>query len=106
MASKHLRTDFVFAWPTAEVAVMGPEGACNIIFAKEIAEAKDSETLRQEKIQEYKDKFANPYNAASKGYVDAVIPPDETRERLIAAFDIAKSKIPAHKDHKHGCIPL
>jgi len=106
MASKHLRTDFVYAWPTAEVAVMGPEGACNIVFAKEIAEAKDPEAMRKEKVQEYKDKFSNPYHPASKGYIDAVITPDETRAKLIGAFDIARSKVVAHKDHKHGCIPL
>lgn len=106
MASKHLHTDFVFAWPTAEVAVMGPEGACNIVFAKEIAEAKDPDAMRKEKVQEYKDKFSNPYHPASKGYIDAVINPDETRAKLIAAFDIARSKTLVHKDHKHGCIPL
>ncbi|PID30657.1 MAG: methylmalonyl-CoA carboxyltransferase [Candidatus Cloacimonadota bacterium] len=106
MSSKHLRTDFVFAWPTAEVAVMGPEGACNIIFAKEIMESKDPEKTRAEKVAEYKEKFSNPYNPASKGYIDAVIHPDDTRYRIANALNIAKDKKPYIKKHKHGCIPL
>lgn len=106
MSSKHLRTDFVYALPTAEVAVMGPEGACNIIFAKEISTAEDPEKTRQEKIAEYKEKFSNPYKPASKGYIDSVIHPEETREKLIQAFDIASTKEKSKKKHKHGCIPL
>lgn len=106
MASKHLRTDFVYAWPTAEIAVMGPEGACNIIFAKEIAESKDPEKTRQAKINEYKEKYSNPYNAASKAYVDAVITPEETREKIITSFEIAKDKEVTIKQHKHDSIPL
>ena len=106
MSSKHLRADFVYAWPTAEVAVMGPEGACNIIFAKEIAEAKDPEAMRQEKMEEYKEKFSNPYNAASKAYIDSVITPEETRQRVIMALEVCKDKKPMMKEHKHGCIPL
>jgi len=106
MASKHLRTDFVYAWPTAEIAVMGPEGACNIIFAKEISEASDPDKVRQAKINEYKEKYSNPYNAASKAYVDAVITPEETREKIITSFEIAKTKQIVKKQHKHDSIPL
>jgi len=106
MNSRHLRADFVFAWPTAEIAVMGPEGAANIVFRKEIAEAADPEAMRQQKIQEYKDKFANPYVAASKGYIDEVIEPQETRKILLHALQIS-----AHKDiqspaKKHGLPPF
>jgi acetyl-CoA carboxylase carboxyltransferase component len=106
MSSKHLKTDFVFALPTAEVAVMGPESACNIIFAKEIKAAEDPEKVRVQKIEEYKEKFSNPYTPASKGYVDAIIHPEETRSKLIQAFEIASTKTPMQKSHKHGCIPL
>ena len=106
MSSKHLKTDFVYALPTAEIAVMGPESACSIIFAKEIAEANDPETLRAQKIREYTEKFSNPYNPASKGYIDAIIHPGETRSKLIQSFELAKAKKPILKEHKHGCIPL
>ncbi|HQO09261.1 MAG TPA: acyl-CoA carboxylase subunit beta [Clostridiales bacterium] len=106
MASKHLRTDFVYAWPTAEIAVMGAEGACNIIFAKEIAEAKNPDEMKKAKVEEYKEKYSNPYNAASKAYVDAVITPDETRERIIASLELAKHKEKLKKLHKHDSIPL
>jgi len=106
MASKHLRTDFVYAWPTAEIAVMGPEGACNLVFAKEIAEAKNPDEVRKAKIEEYKEKYSNPYNAASKAYVDAVITPEETRDKIIASFELAKTKEKPKKLHKHDSIPL
>ena len=106
MSSKHLNTDFVYAWPTAQVAVMGPEAACNIIFAGEIAAAKNPETVRKQKIAEYTDKFSNPYKPASKGYIDMVIHPDQTRVRLIMAFDMARTKEAVFMKHKHGCIPL
>ncbi|MCG8336374.1 MAG: acyl-CoA carboxylase subunit beta [Proteobacteria bacterium] len=106
MSSKHLKTDFVYALPTAEVAVMGPESACSIIFAKEIREADDPEAVRQQKIEEYKEKFSNPYNPASKGYIDAILHPDETRQKLIQSFELAREKKPVLKKHKHGCIPL
>ncbi len=106
MSSKHLKTDFVYALPSAEIAVMGPESACNIIFAKEIRDAENPEALRQQKIKEYKDKFSNPYNPASKGYIDAIIHPDDTRQKLIQSFEIARKKKPTFKKHKHGCIPL
>ncbi|MBU2513249.1 acyl-CoA carboxylase subunit beta [bacterium] len=106
MSSKHLKTDFVYALPSAEIAVMGPESACNIIFAKEIRDAENPEALRQQKINEYREKFSNPYNPASKGYIDAIIHPDETRQKLIQSFEIARKKKPVFKKHKHGCIPL
>jgi acetyl-CoA carboxylase carboxyltransferase component len=106
MSSKHLKTDFVYALPSAEIAVMGPESACSIIFAKEIKEAVNPEAVRQQKIEEYKEKFSNPYNSASKGYIDAIIHPDETRQRLIHSFELARTKKPMLKLHKHGCIPL
>ena len=106
MSSKHLKTDFVFALPSAEIAVMGPESACSIIFAKEIREADDPAALRQQKIEEYKEKFSNPYNPAAKGYIDAIIHPDETRHKLIQSFEMARKKKPVYKAHKHGCMPL
>ena len=82
MNSRHLKADFMFAWPTAEIAVMGPEGAANIIFRKEIKESANPEETRKQKVAEYREKFANPYVAASKGYIDSVIEPSETR-RLV-----------------------
>ena len=106
MSSKHLKSDFVFAWPNAEIAVMGPDGAANIIFAKDIKNAENPEEMRQQKIQEYKDKFANPYVAASRGYVDAVICPDETRAYLKHGLMVAKNKIVDMPKKKHGSIPL
>lgn len=106
MCSKHLEADFVFAWPTAEIAVMGPEGAANIIFKSEIAAAKDPDAVRKQKIQEYTDKFANPYVAASFGYIDAVISPEETRNYIIHAFEISYNKSEARPQKKHGIPPL
>ncbi len=106
MNSKHLGADFVFAWPNAEIAVMGPEGAANIIFRKEIKEASDPEKMRQEKIQEYKDKFANPFVAAGKGYIDAVIAPEETRDALIHALYVSKNKSVPATERKHGIPPF
>ena len=88
MSSRHLRADFVYAWPGAEIAVMGPEGAANIIFRKEIMSADNPDEMRKKKVQEYKDKFANPYVAASRGYVDAVIEPGETRKILMHSLEI------------------
>src|SRR5207245_8080557 len=86
MCSKHIRGDFNFAWPSAEIAVMGPEGAVQIIFKKEIDEAKDAESKERELVEEYKRTFANPYKAAEMGYVDDVIEPHETRPRLVGAL--------------------
>lgn len=106
MNSRHLNADMVFAWPSAEIAVMGPEGAANIIFKKEIMSAEDPEKMRKLKIKEYKDKFANPYVAAAKGYVDAVIEPSETRKYLIYSLDVLETKDVPRSNRKHGCIPL
>ncbi len=106
MGSRHLRSDFVFAWPQAEIAVMGPEGAANIIFKTEISEAANPEEMRQIKIQEYKDKFANPYVAASKGYIDSVIEPSETRKCIAHALKVAKTKNVGHPKKKHGLPPF
>lgn len=106
MNSKHLGADVVLAWPTAEIAVMGPEGAANIIFKKEIGMAPDPISYRQEKIQEYRDKFSNPYIAAARGYVDDVIEPAETRQRLAAVLDMLAGKRETRPPKKHGNIPL
>jgi len=106
MCSHHLRADFVFAWPTAEIAVMGPEGAANIIFRKEIATAKNPDKVRQEKVEEYKEKFANPYVAAAYGYIDAVIEPNETRKILIHALEISAEKDVRMPTKKHGIPPF
>ncbi len=106
MCSHHLRADFVFAWPTAEIAVMGPEGAANIIFRKEITTAEDPDKVRKQKVNEYKAKFANPYVAAAYGYIDAVIEPEETRKMLIHALDISKEKDIAMPKKKHGIPPF
>lgn len=106
MGSRHLRADFVFAWPTAEIAVMGPEGAANIIFRKEISEAKNPEEMRLQKVQEYKEKFANPYVAASKGYIDSVIEPIETREILLHALELSFDKAVSIPRKKHGVPPF
>lgn len=106
MCSRHLKADFVFAWPTAEIAVMGPEGAANIIFKNDIKEAEDKEAMRQAKIQEYREKFANPYVAAAYGYVDAVIQPNETRSYLIHALEISKTKSVTVPYKKHGIPPF
>ena len=106
MGSKHLRTDIVYAWPNAEIAVMGPEGAVNIVFRKEIAKAEDPDKRREELIKEYRDKFANPYFAASRLYVDDVIYPHETRPRLIQALNMLENKREERPMKKHGNIPL
>lgn len=106
MNSRHLGADFVFAWPTAEIAVMGPEGAANIVFRKEIAEAENPDEVRQQKIQEYKDKFANPFVAAAKGYIDEVLEPAETRARLIHSLELSEQKVDARPAKKHGIPPF
>jgi propionyl-CoA carboxylase beta chain len=106
MSSKHVRADFNFAWPTAEVAVMGPEGAVNIIFRKELEEAADPEARRAELIADYKERFANPYSAAERGYVDDVIEPRSTRRVLIGALETALTKSEPRPQRKHGNIPL
>jgi propionyl-CoA carboxylase beta chain len=106
MSSKHVRADFNFAWPTAEVAVMGPDGAVNIIFRNELAQADDPDARRAELIAEYKERFANPYTAAERGYVDDVIEPRRTRPVLIEALRTAITKREPRPPRKHGNIPL
>jgi propionyl-CoA carboxylase beta chain len=106
MSSKHVRADFNFAWPTAEVAVMGPDGAVNIIFRNELAEAADPEARRAELIAEYRERFANPYTAAERGYVDDVIEPRRTRPVLIEALRTSITKRERRPPRKHGNIPL
>jgi acetyl-CoA carboxylase carboxyltransferase component len=106
MGSKHLRADLVFAWPSAEIAVMGAEGAVNILFRKEIKDAADPEEERARLVAEYRQKFANPYNAAAGGHIDDVILPSETRPRLIAALELLKDKQVKLPAKKHGNIPL
>ncbi|NLA25019.1 MAG: acyl-CoA carboxylase subunit beta, partial [Bacteroidales bacterium] len=106
MSSRHLQADFVCAWPNAEIAVMGPQGAANIIFRKEIAEAEDPEAMRKQKVEEYKERFANPYVAAGKGYVDTVIEPSQTRDIIIKALKITKNKVKRQIDKKHGIAPF
>ncbi len=106
MSSRHLRADFVFAWPGAEIAVMGPEGAANIIFRKEITEAKDPEKMRKIKVEEYKEKFANPYVAAARGYIDSVIEPKETRKLLLHGLEVSSTKIADRPAKKHGIPPF
>jgi acetyl-CoA carboxylase carboxyltransferase component len=106
MNSKHIRADFNFAWPTAEIAVMGPDGAVNIIFKKDIAKADDPVARKKELVDEYREKFASPYIAAERGYIDDVIEPKETRPRLIAALEAASTKREGRPAKKHGNIPL
>jgi propionyl-CoA carboxylase beta chain len=107
MASKHIRTDFNFAWPTAEIAVMGSEGAVSILHRRELEQAADrAETLRQGLVDEYRGKFANPYAAAERGYVDEVIEPAQTRAKLIAALGLLENKRDSNPPRKHGNIPL
>src|SRR5665648_46428 len=106
MCSKDLGADMVLAWPKAEIAVMGPDGAANIIFKKDIAKAEDPEQARKDKIQDYKDRFATPYIAASRGFVDDVIEPSTTRPRLINAFEMLLSKRETRPSRKHGNSPL
>jgi propionyl-CoA carboxylase beta chain len=123
MSSKHIRTDLNLAWPTAEIAVMGPEGAVNIVYGRELEQAiKQAEAaegplseerkaellaaVRSEKVHEFREQFANPYIAAERGYVDAVILPHETRRRLIAALEMLDGKRDKNPPKKHGNIPL
>lgn len=106
MNSKHIGADLNYAWPTAEIAVMGAKGASEIIFKKEIAEATNPKAKLEEKVEEYTKKFANPYRAAHRGYIDEVIFPDQTREKLIRAFDMLENKVSTQPKKKHGNIPL
>jgi len=106
MSSQHIRGDLNLAWPTAEIAVMGPEGAIDIIFRKELVEAEDAEARRRELVEAYRAQFANPYIAAGRGYIDDVIEPRETRPRLIAALELLQTKRQTNPKRKHGNIPL
>ena len=106
MNSKHIRGDMNLAWPSAEIAVMGPEGAVRIIHRRTLAQAEDPEVVHKELVAEYREKFANPYIAASRGYVDAVIEPHETRPRLINALEMLRNKRDSYPPRKHGNIPL
>jgi propionyl-CoA carboxylase beta chain len=106
MASKHIRTDVNFAWPTAEIAVMGPEGAVNILYKRELDAASDKDAARSRRVAEFKEKFANPYTAAARGFIDEVIRPRQTRQRLITALSILESKRDKNPPKKHGNIPL
>ena len=106
MSSKHIRGDVNLAWPTTEIAVMGPDGAVNIIFRKELEKAKDPIKRKAELVAEYREKFANPYVAAERGYVDDVIEPKETRPRLINALEMLENKRESNPPKKHGNNPL
>ncbi|HWW94042.1 MAG TPA: acyl-CoA carboxylase subunit beta [Vicinamibacteria bacterium] len=106
MASKHIRTDLNLAYPTAEIAVMGPEGAVNVLYRRELAKAQDPEALRAQKVQEFREKFANPYAAADRGFIDEVIEPRQTRLKIITGLDMAKTKRDQNPPKKHGNIPL
>jgi propionyl-CoA carboxylase beta chain len=106
MGSKHVRTDINFAWPTAEIAVMGPEGAVNIVYRRDFANAQDKEALRETKTREFRDRFANPFVAAERGYVDDVIEPRETRPKVIQALRMLENKVDTMPRKKHGNLPL
>jgi propionyl-CoA carboxylase beta chain len=106
MSSKHIRGDFNFAYPTAEIAVMGPDGAVNILYRREMDAAAEPAAVKDEKVREYRDKFANPYAAAERGYVDEVIEPRDTRRRLIQALEIVHTKRDHNPPRKHGNLPL
>ena len=106
MSSKHLRSDLNLAWPSAEIAVMGPDGAVGKVFSKELEAAKDSDLRKKELIEDYREKFANPYVAAQRGFIDDVIEPKETRPRLINALEMLQNKRESNPPKKHGNIPL
>jgi propionyl-CoA carboxylase beta chain len=106
MASKHIRTDLNLAYPTAEIAVMGPEGAVNILYRRELAAAGDPEAMRAEKVEEFRQTFANPYVAAARGFIDEVIEPRQTRRKIIAGLDMTRTKRDKNPPKKHGNIPL
>ncbi|HZA23592.1 MAG TPA: carboxyl transferase domain-containing protein, partial [Dehalococcoidia bacterium] len=106
MSSKHLRADINLAWPSAEIAVMGPDGAVNIIYREQIAQAEDPQRMRQELTREYQERFTNPYIAASRGYIDDVIDPAETRPSIIKALEMLQNKRDTLPAKKHGNIPL
>ena len=106
MSSNHIRGDLNLAWPSAEIAVMGPKGAVEIVFRDKIANAKNSESETEKLMEEYRNKFANPYIAAERGYIDDVIYPHETRNKLIDGLHLLSTKIDNNPKKKHGNIPL
>jgi len=106
MASKHIRTDLNLAYPSAEIAVMGPEGAVNVLYRREIAKAEDPASLRKAKVEDFKEKFANPYVAADRGFIDEVIEPRHTRRKIVAGLEMTKTKRDHNPPRKHGNIPL
>lgn len=106
MSSKHIRGDINLAYPTAEIAVMGADGAVNIVFRNEIKKAEDPATERKRLIEDYRDKFANPYKVTELGYIDAVIDPAETRPKIVEALRMLKNKRDTNPPKKHGNIPL
>jgi propionyl-CoA carboxylase beta chain len=106
MSSKHIRGDFNVAWPSAEIAVMGPKGAVEILFRKEIGESADASAATDAKIEEYREKFAHPYIAAARGYLDDIIDPRDTRPALIDALESLRTKRDKNPPKKHGNIPL
>jgi propionyl-CoA carboxylase beta chain len=108
MSSKHIRTDINYAWPSAEIAVMGPDAAVNIVYRREIEQAPvtEREALREEKVEDFRDRFANPYVAAERGYIDAVIEPSETRAKIVSALRSLENKSDTNPHKKHGNIPL
>jgi propionyl-CoA carboxylase beta chain len=106
MSSKHIRGDANFAYPTAEIAVMGPDAAVNILYRREMDSASDAVALRDEKTHEYREKFANPYVAAERGYVDEVVEPRDTRRKLIQVLEVLHTKRDHNPPKKHGNIPL
>jgi len=106
MSSKHIRGDINYCYPNAEIAVMGADGAVNIIFRNEIKDAHNPEETRHRLVAEYQEKFASPYKAAELGYVDEIIEPEETRPKIIQALDILKTKVDTNPWRKHGNIPL
>jgi acetyl-CoA/propionyl-CoA carboxylase carboxyl transferase subunit len=106
MASKHLGADVNYAWPSSELAVMGPEGAVNILYSDELADADDPEARRQGLVDEYREEFANPYTAADRGFIDDVIEPQNTRSRLVDDLGMLTTKRVSNPEKKHGNIPI
>jgi len=106
MSSKHIRGDINYVYPLGEIAVMGPEGAVNIVFRKDIEQATDPDKTRKKLVDDYLDTFASPYRAAELGYVDEIIEPEETRPKLIQALEILQNKVDTNPPKKHGNIPL
>jgi propionyl-CoA carboxylase beta chain len=106
MASKHIRTDVNYAYPSAEIAVMGPEGAVNVLYRRELAQAEDPAAVRERRVREFREKLANPYVAAGRGFIDEVIEPRDTRRKIAAALAMTATKRDKNPPKKHGNIPL